>query len=563
MANKEVNIFFKVDGLDGYITDLGDLKNALGQAEASTSDLSRAQSDLENDFDNLQNKLDTLEGGVKVLAGSAEIAAGALGLLGVENEFFQEIEENVINIIALAEGAINMAEGVRLLAENQRLAAIAQRAFNIAANANPYVLLATALTTAAGILLVWKMNAEDALPPTEDLANEIDRIADEKNVVDIDKLVDRIDALRRAAFGDDRSDVDNAIELIAEVTSAIEESKERETALFQEASQVEDEIFQERLRNSQNYTDEELDQRIKANQEKLDSDELTEESRTFLESVQQALRFRQAVRAEQDLQFQLTEELRAGVEARDKIIADANEEFFENPRIEPIKDELEAVNLLAESWRQYYDLRKDEDKELAESTTENVGGAKEQVESFADEYFKAFNAVVEEPKKAAELLKRDFTAAISFVGNLNAIFSKDNEKRAERNFKLQKALSLSNAIINTAEGVTTALTDKTQPSTILRLAQTAAVAAAGAAQIATIARQKFSPEGSTDTSIATPSISPQNAINYNFDQNAGAEITAGGQGNTNVVQPLQAYVLVNDVNNAQQANQQIQNLSRL
>ena len=29
MANKEVNIFFKVEGLDGYITNLDDLQDAL------------------------------------------------------------------------------------------------------------------------------------------------------------------------------------------------------------------------------------------------------------------------------------------------------------------------------------------------------------------------------------------------------------------------------------------------------------------------------------------------------------------------------------------------------
>lgn len=556
MANKEVNIFFKVEGLDGYITDLSDLKNALEDVDSATQGASMSQEELEQ-------KLSTLEGGVKVLAGSFEAAAGALGALGIESEFFQAVEENVINIIAMAEGAINVSEGFKLLAENQKLATIAQRAFNIASNANPYVILASALVAAGGALLIWKMNAEDAVPPTEDLANEVERLSDEKNATNIDKIIDRIDALRKAAFGDDTSEVDNAIDLVAEVTAAIEASAERENQLLREASEVEDETFQERLRNSQIYTDERLAQEIERNQKILDDEETNEDTRLFLQKVQDALRTRQAVRAEQDLQFQLTAELESAVAARDKIIEDsnANTEYFTVEQVKRINYELDAVNAMADAWRQYYKLRNDESiKVLQTPTTLNLPD--EEIDSFADSYFKAFNAIVEEPQMAAELLKRDFSAAIDFVGNLSTVFTKDNEKRAKRQFNLNKALGISTAIINTAEGITTALTDKTQPSTILRIAQAAAVAASGAAQIATIKRQQFSVNGGTESpSVSTPSAGA--TINYSFDQNSGQEITAGNQGNTNVVQPLQAYVLVSDVNNAQQASQQIQNLSRL
>ena len=38
MANQEVKVYFKVEGLDGYISDLGDLKNAINQADAATKE---------------------------------------------------------------------------------------------------------------------------------------------------------------------------------------------------------------------------------------------------------------------------------------------------------------------------------------------------------------------------------------------------------------------------------------------------------------------------------------------------------------------------------------------
>lgn len=145
------------------------------------------------------------------------------------------------------------------------------------------------------------------------------------------------------------------------------------------------------------------------------------------------------------------------------------------------------------------------------------------------------------------------SAAIDLVTALQAGQDKNNEKRAKRNFQLSKSISLANAIINTAEGITTALTDKTQPSTILRLIQTATVAAAGAAQIAAIAKSKFEspgappppPGGGGGGSTAGP---PQ--LDLSFMQ--GSQ-TSG----------FRSYVLASDVNNSMQANQKLRDQASL
>jgi hypothetical protein len=146
------------------------------------------------------------------------------------------------------------------------------------------------------------------------------------------------------------------------------------------------------------------------------------------------------------------------------------------------------------------------------------------------------------------------SAAIDLVTALQEGQDKNNEKRAKRNFKLSKSISLANAIINTAEGITTALTDKTQPSTILRIIQTATVAAAGAAQIAAIAKSKFEspgppppppPGGGGGGSTAGP---PQ--LDLSFMQ--GSQ-TSG----------FRSYVLASDVNNSMQANQKLRDQASL
>jgi len=160
---QEVEIFFKVDGLETYITDLNDLEEVLNQVKGATDSTAAATKNLENDIDDAtkgieesERRLNALEGGIKTLAGSFEILAGSAALLGLEdNEFFSGLEENVIGVLALSQGVIDASEGIRLLKDNTKLAAVAQRIFNTVANANPYVLLATAVIALAGAVALY------------------------------------------------------------------------------------------------------------------------------------------------------------------------------------------------------------------------------------------------------------------------------------------------------------------------------------------------------------------------------------------------------------------------
>jgi myosin heavy subunit len=559
--DKEIKIAFKIEGLDGYITNLEDLKGALGQVETATDQANAATKELSNtverDFSKLESRLETAEGAVKVLAGSFEALAGAASLLGVEdNEFFKELEDNVIGVIALAEGAINVSEGLKLLAQNQKLATIAQRVFNTVAKANPYVLLASAIIALVGAIAAYvTFVQDDAIPTEEELAamrernqkavedakkaEELAEKAEQDRISTLQDLRDELDSVATAEERKNKTTLDGAI-ATNEALKAEQEEALAATAAFIDAQELRTgqsrKSLEALLEQGLNLSDQE--QQLYDLYLRRDTQEAKLNETTNL--LNEAYRTRNRILAEQNaVETDMPERL------------DAITNAFDRQR-ESIDEVNEAVkNLIAE----HNNLK------IAQQITYEEG--EDGVDGWLVSYQKAFDQFREEPEVWRDKLVSDYQAGFDFVQNLNTLLTKDSQKRAEKAFKLQKALSLAEAVTNTASGITKALTDPTIPSTIGRIAQTVAVAAAGAAQIATISRQKFNPEnpdGSTNTQITTPN--PAAAITYNFGQQAGEALQLGEAANINT-QPVQAYVLASDVTSAQQAQQQIQNLSRL
>ena len=126
--------------------------------------------------------------------------------------------------------------------------------------------------------------------------------------------------------------------------------------------------------------------------------------------------------------------------------------------------------------------------------------------------------------------------------NEAALVEKQNEIE-EKRFKLNKAQGIANAVINTAVGVS-----KVLPNIPLA----AFIGALGAAQIATIASQKFVPQASP-----TPSLSAQSASAAESQGPAFNLIGTGGQSQlaqavaSQQRAPLKAYVVAGEVTTAQ------------
>jgi hypothetical protein len=218
--------------------------------------------------------------------------------------------------------------------------------------------------------------------------------------------------------------------------------------------------------------------------------------------------------------------------------------------------------------------RREEDTKTLQVTTENQDKTLQvSTTSLADQVLGTETAEEEKRrlrretfddfKDGAELAGRqalEFAQmALTFLGDLNTIFTKDEEKRAKRSFEIGKKLSLVQTIMNTAEAIGSALAkDATFPGS--RFLAAAAAGAAGAAQVATISRQQFNAGGTTGggatTSVNRPNLTePPSPTAPQLDLG----FLGGGAGQTG----FRTYVVSSEVSNAQQANQRINDQATL
>ncbi len=532
MAQEEVKIFFKVDGLDDYITDLDELKVALGNVDEETQAAARATKKLEDaTADALaeeERRLDVLEGGVKVLAGSAEFAAGAFALLGDEgNEFFENVEANVLGTIALGQGVIDVTEGYRLLKTNLDLSATAQKAFNLVAKANPYVILAGALIAAAGAFLLFKTRAAEA----------------QKQVDEARKAFEELSATTRESAEADIAAVEEK-ERLAEVSETVAELSKKELQDKIALQKAEQDAAQEAIRLKK----EEL-------QAALDANAIIGtgfKSIGFVEKAQ--------------------EELDAAQAAYNTTLATTNTELaIYNGELDK---RIEKENLIAAPDGTSGTLDRIETKtidsgvataELITNTGLAVTQTEEQVAGFSVDQadrITNFTDVSEETLTNFAGVSADVFGAL---GDLNQVLTKDDEKREKKAFEIQKKAQLAQAIIVGALAINKAFASQIIPGDPTSLPRAIAAGALAslqtAAQIAVISRQQFeSPQagGGGGTSAA-------GSINYNLgDQQAGGTVTGPGTtGGGGTGGATQTYVLAGDVTSQQEAEAQIINLARL
>jgi len=626
MATEEVKIFFKVEGLDGYITDLGDLKTALGQVDTETKEAVVATEDLtraaEAGAEASAARMDALEGGVKVLAGSAEIAAGAFALLGDENnEFFKATEKNVLGVIALGQGLVNVTEGYRLLKENTKLATAAQRIMNTVAKANPYVLLATALVAAGAALIIWKMNADDALPPSKKLSEALESYGDPDLQSRIDQTINLIAGLRKSAFGEGETEVQQAINAIAEIEQGIRDSNERQILIQKNFQTIKQELVSmgqsQMVDDVQNFTDEELAGRVAYYTKRKEAQELS----TLEEVAFSLLNQTTQLRAEYDFQFSQGVLLESGIEARDKIISDAaqktkddkkktNSAEVNQKKIDDAAalvalrafnkaaadakrqaedDELDAQEQLTEEIyqagleeralelrlieEQYYarlqlagtnaDLIKQvEDQFRVDKKAANDKFNEEDVAAAKDLKDEKIRIAQDEANQRAEVADKAFAV----LGDLMFLFQKDDEKNAEKNFNTNKKAGIAQAIVNTALAVGGALTAGGNPlklATGAQFVEAGIAAIAGAAQVAAISRTTFDGGGEVEGGGGIGGGASA-TLNYNVgNQQAGGEVGLQNENIGGGAIATQTYVLAGDVTSAQNAAAQIENLARL
>ena len=105
-----------------------------------------------------------------------------------------------------------------------------------------------------------------------------------------------------------------------------------------------------------------------------------------------------------------------------------------------------------------------------------------------------------EKKREEELKDAKIAIAGSVLSSLSSLtdtFAGKSEASQRRAFNINKAIGIAQATMNTSQAVTKALaeTTDTTPTQSLRIANAVAIGLAGVAQVASIAKQKFSPSG--------------------------------------------------------------------
>ncbi len=162
----------------------------------------------------------------------------------------------------------------------------------------------------------------------------------------------------------------------------------------------------------------------------------------------------------------------------------------------------------------------------------------------------------EDDEKLQDAKFRVASQTIDAISSIGKLFAGENEKNAKIAFKISKAVGIAQTGINTSQAIMKVASESTDltPTQSLRTANMIAMGVAGAAQIASIAAQKF--EGGSDT-VPTPSLGGgSQAPAFNVVGASGETQLAdaiGGQ----MQKPARAYVVSNDVTTAQEMDRNI------
>jgi len=622
---QEVEIFFKVDGLETYITDLNDLEKVLNQVKGATDATAAATKDLEKDVDDAtkgieesERRLNALEGGIKTLAGSFEILAGSAALLGLEdNEFFAGLEQNVVGVLALSQGVIDASEGLRLLKDNTKLASVAQRIFNGVAKANPYVLLATAviaLTAAIGGYILKTKAAEKAERERKEELKKLRKeqeaqarinagiIADEQELRNINRSESEKELKEILAREDIKikaynEEIDKQAEISASYASKgklLGKAAEEQSFYINKAAAIIEEE-NEKLNESNIIRDAVLErlQTLKEAREK--GIEVTDAETASIEAQNLALQQQAEAAADiLDEQFELEEELYvARLTQREQEERDIENTYYErlnlaNGNAELIKQIEEQFEIDKQTLKKQYDEEEKQanqeklDELLAqqENYNQQLIQAEEQLQAAkinaAQQGFAVLSALAgenENLQKTIFIASQAFEAAqIAIQGTRDIAKTRSETRQALGSLAQEAAILTPRALAGdpfAAAGLAAvqgsiATVSASGAATIagIKLNTAAGIAGVLAASIGQLRSAKDT--GGGGTQITATAASPRAAL-PSYTTSQGEDIILGEprsqqQGGGG---PIQAYVIASDVTSAQQANQQIENLSRL
>jgi hypothetical protein len=645
-----VEIFFKIEGLETYITDLETLNSVLKQVSDNTKDVKDETKELEDSTIDAGKSADKSSSGFKKIgtvgasafkALKTAIAATGIGLLltaiGSLVQLFTETDTGakILRGTTAALGIVfdklvgfvtNLGTQLKPLFTNPKQALIDFGNLlkeNLINRFTGILNLIPALGTAVKLLFegefkkAGKVAADAVIQITTGIENGTDKIGDLVDGVsdfvselteDIGEAINQtnslVDAENRFAKLQNTLLVENA-----KLKKSLEEQKkiaEDTTRAYEERKAALDEVNKANEQIALNVLKE-----AKANEalirQRINLAKTDEERRTAEAELAQAIASR--IQAEQEVGVVRLESERLGreldVEERDRLkgIADLrstlNQELITDEKLkieetirlarEAAIAELEVLRASEEEKnlvnQLFDDLRTQQLKELQDRLDQEQKDAEEkslqELQALRDQYGQQeLDAYRSLQDAKLGILNSSFELAQSLAG--------DNQKLQDAIFVAQKAYEAAQVFIKGRKEIA-----EIRASTIAATAQLTAqsvvnpaalglipvVQAAGAANInavrlntaagiasilaASITRFKGGGGGGLDTpGVNNTGINPQALL----DQR-NSELEGGGGGTAFLRQrgdePVRAYVVLNDINNAQQINNQILNLSKL
>lgn len=543
--------------------NLGSLKSQLREAQAEVAKLSeqfgvtskeaanaaKRAAELKDQIEDAKALTDAFNPDAKFKALSSSLGGvasgfaayqGALGLVGVESK---KVEEQLLKV----QSAMALAEGLQALGGAKdsfiQLASVVKNQVVAAFATLKGALIATgigALVVTIGFLLPKIMEWIDGTKELERRQNalnsEIDKanIKYQRNTEQIDKNTAAELRLARARGASEqellniekkgnKERVEVQKRTVAEldkllkdkrnmyIEAYVDEDWDRAKALNKEYKDL------QAQRNAILKAKKDQNDELKLKQEELNISTLTKQKEGFKESYNN---LEENLNKEQELQKKKDEF--AKKQAQDL-------EDSENIRLKPVNVENQLKKEREREQRRkdlIIQINKETNEELVKDLNKRIE-KEEQLEQQKND-------------KKIELTRMSFDV----LGSVAELFAQGNEADQRKAFQLNKAASLGNAIVNTAQGVTAALTQVPLfPGA--QIIQAGLVGTLGALNIAKIANTQFqSSGGGGDTATSTPTA-PRTPSFDIIQAQPQMQLGALQQ------QPIKAYVVSGEVSTAQ------------
>jgi hypothetical protein len=527
------------------------------------------------------------------------------------------LSEGINSVMAAKDSFTNLAAiigkttvGQQLLTAAQTVGAATMRVLNTVMKANPILLIVGGITALVGAFALFSSSTETATEANDRLNESLQRQEDALNISNSNLIKSGETRLKilQAQGASEKQLYDQTIKNIKDeeivrqnnLKFTEEQLKKKEKALLI-AYLADDHDLVVATRNEIRQTKAKHEELIRLKQD-LD-DKLKIENIRFRTEQKKAQDEEDKKELEEAKQKQ-AEANRLAKERRDKRIAAAKEAREERIRIEKeyndavikAREELEAeITRIGEAAREKRNKDQSDRKEAAAKAEQDIyDNAKGYLEAAAINYEDNLQvkkdlleiekeillqnkeltegeiaAIEAKYRKDREQLDKDelektkanqrqkvemASNAIGILQDAMSLFTANNEKDARRQFKINKALSLSSAVVNTAQAITAALATK-NPLPFGRFIEAGMAAASGAVSIAKIAGTQFGgfggggSNGGGGNNPSSPNNNmTQGVITPNFN-------IVGNNGQNQLGQlgsPIQAYVVSSDMTSQQQ-----------